>query len=175
MRFIDNGKFLPSLLAKRKVIVGLAKEARVHEGKTDIDHAFEKWYEVSNLIDQFEDEYFDPSKIQWAKKVNFLYDLKGFGIGVITGIIGSAVVQYLFPDLIKIFNRKQYSPEFVQIGNSKVATAKLSQRLKESGKRKRYQLPNFHSVSRNQVAVQVAGNSFVIPKLYNKQVPDIFF
>jgi hypothetical protein len=33
LRFIDNGKFLPSLLSKRKVIIGIAKEARLLEGK----------------------------------------------------------------------------------------------------------------------------------------------
>jgi hypothetical protein len=99
LRFIDNGNFLPSMLNKKKTITDIAKEARLFEGKTDIDNAFEKWYEVSDLIDQFEKEFFDPEKIQWAKKVNFLRDAKAFIIGIITGIIGSAIVQYLFPFL----------------------------------------------------------------------------
>jgi len=103
LRFIDNGKFLSSLLEKRKIIISLAKEARLFEGKKDIDNAFEKWYEVSDLIDQFENEYFDPVKLQWAKKVNFFRDSKAFIVGIITGIIGSTIVQYLFPGIFKFF------------------------------------------------------------------------
>jgi hypothetical protein len=105
LRFIDNGKFLPSLLEKRKIIIGLAKEARLFEGKSD-DNAFEKWYEVSGLIDQFEKEFFDSTKLQWAKKINFLHDSRAFIVGIITGIIGSAIVQYLFPGIFK-FLKKQ--------------------------------------------------------------------
>jgi hypothetical protein len=105
LRFIDNGKFLPSLLEKRKIIIGLAKEARLFEGKSD-DNAFEKWYEVSGLIDQFEKEFFDSTKLQWAKKINFFHDSRAFIVGIITGIIGSAIVQYLFPGIFK-FLKKQ--------------------------------------------------------------------
>jgi hypothetical protein len=108
LSFIDNGKFLPSLLEKRKIIIGLAKEARLFEGKPD-DNAFEKWYEVSGLIDQFEKEFFDSAKLQWAKKINFLRDFRGLIIGIITGIItgiiGSTIVQYLFPDIFKFLRR----------------------------------------------------------------------
>jgi len=104
LHFIDNGKFLPSLLNKRKVIIRLAKEARLFEGKNDIDNAFEKWYEVSGLIDQFEEEFFDPAKLQWAKKINFLHDMRGFIVGIITGVIGSAIVQF-FPSIIKLLKR----------------------------------------------------------------------
>jgi hypothetical protein len=106
LRFIDNGNFLPSMLNKKKAITDIAKEARLFEGKTDIDNAFEKWYEVSDLIDQFEKEFFDPRKIQWAKKVNFLRDAKAFFVGIITGIIGSAIVQYLFPGIYKFLKRQ---------------------------------------------------------------------
>ncbi|WP_461255958.1 hypothetical protein [Treponema sp. R80B11-R83G3] len=104
LRFIDNGKFLPSLLSKRKTIISFAKEARLFEGKTDNDNAFERWYEVSGLIDQFEEEFFDPAKLQWAKKINFLHDLRGFIVGIITGVIGSAIVQYL-SSIIKLLKR----------------------------------------------------------------------
>jgi len=100
-RYIDNGKFLPSLLEDRKKIIHLAKNARFFEGKTDIEAAFEKWYEVSELIDKFEDEYFDQSKLQWAKKINFLHNARTFIVGIITGIIGSAIVQYLFPSIFR--------------------------------------------------------------------------
>ena len=105
LRFIDNGEFLPNLLEKRKIIIGLAKEARLFEGKSD-DNAFEKWYEVSSLIDQFEKEFFDSTKLQWAKRINFLRDFRGFIIGIFTGIIGSAIVQYLFPGIFKFLKRE---------------------------------------------------------------------
>ena len=105
LRFIDNGKFLPSLLDKRKAIISLAKEARLFEGKTDIDNAFEKWYEVSGLIDLFEREFFDPSKIQWAKRINFFRNFRTFIVGIVSGIIASAIVQYIFPGLFRFLER----------------------------------------------------------------------
>jgi len=103
--FIDNGKFLPSLLCKKKVITDIAKEARLLESKNDADNAFEKWYEVSDLIDQFEKEFFDIEKLQWAKKINFFRDTRAFIVGIATGIIGSAIVQYLFPGIFKFLKR----------------------------------------------------------------------
>jgi hypothetical protein len=41
LHFIDKGNFLPSLLDKRKKIIGIAKEARLFEGKNDINSAVE--------------------------------------------------------------------------------------------------------------------------------------
>jgi len=100
LRLLDNGNFLPSLLSKRKAIIDIAKKARLFEGKKDIDSAFEKWYEVSDLIDQFENEFFDPSKIQWAKNLSFLSFSLSFVVGIVTGVIGSAIVQF-FPRIFK--------------------------------------------------------------------------
>jgi len=102
LRLLDNGDFLPLLLSKRKAIIDIAKKARLFEGKRDIDGAFEKWYEASNLIDQFENEFFDSSKIQWAKNLSFLNFSLSFVVGIITGVIGSAIVQF-FPRLYKFF------------------------------------------------------------------------
>ncbi|MCL2440390.1 MAG: hypothetical protein FWD14_01490 [Treponema sp.] len=96
---IDNGMFWPSLLSKRKNIVSLAKEARVCEGGKGIEDAFEKWYETSVLIDQFESDYFESPKIQWAKKQYFTRRFWDILIGLIVGIIASTIVQYLFPGL----------------------------------------------------------------------------
>lgn len=53
LRIIDNGNFLPTLLGERKNLISKAREARIHEGNANIDAAFESWYEVSMLIDQF--------------------------------------------------------------------------------------------------------------------------
>ena len=99
LRLIDNGSFLPLFLSKRKTIIDIAKKARLFEGKRDIENAFERWYEVSELIDQFENEYFNSSKIQWAKMISFFRFLISFIIGIISGIIGSVIVQYIFPGL----------------------------------------------------------------------------
>jgi len=96
LRLIDNGSFLPSLLCKRKEIINIAKTARLFEGKNNTDEAFEKWYEVSDLIDQFEKEFFDSSKIQWAKKISFFHFSITFIVGIIAGVIGSVIVQYIF-------------------------------------------------------------------------------
>jgi hypothetical protein len=101
---IDNGQFWPSLLSKRKAIIDLAKEARVYEGKKGIEEAFDKWYKVSDLIDQFENEYFQPQKIQWARKQYIIRRLKKFIIGIIVGVIGSIIVQYLFPELFRFLS-----------------------------------------------------------------------
>jgi len=105
LRLIDNGSFLPSLLKERKTIIDIAKEARLSEGKESIDVAFEKWYEVSELIDQFEKEFFDPAKIQWAKMLGFFHFSLVFIVGIITGIIGSAIVQYLFPGIFAFLRK----------------------------------------------------------------------
>lgn len=96
LRLIDNGNFLPSLLCKRKAIIDVAKTARFFEGKKNIDEAFEKWYEVSELIDQFEREFFNSSKIQWAKKISLFHFSITFIVGIIAGIIASIIVQYIF-------------------------------------------------------------------------------
>ena len=105
LRLIDNGRFLPSLLKKRKTIINIAKEARLSEGKEGIDVAFEKWCEVSGLIDQFEEEFFDPAKIQWAKMLGFFHFSLSFIVGIITGVIASAIVQYVFPDIFAFLRK----------------------------------------------------------------------
>ena len=65
----------------------------------------EKWYEVSGSIAQFEEEFFDPVKIQRAKRANFFHFSLSFIVGIITGVIGSAIVQYLSPSLFKFLRK----------------------------------------------------------------------
>ena len=105
LHLIDNGKFVPSMLSKRNEIMKLAKEARLNEGKRDIDEAFEKWYEVSSLIDEFEKECFDYSKIEWAKKRSFRQRIRenivALIIGIAAGVIGSIVVSVASQFFIK--------------------------------------------------------------------------
>ena len=105
LRLIDNGAFLPSLLSRRTAIIKLAKEARLYEGKKDIDGAFENWYQTSALIDQFESDFFDPKKIKWAKKQYFFRLSRDIILGIIVGVIGSAIVQYLFPSFFEFLKR----------------------------------------------------------------------
>ena len=105
LHLIDNGMFWPSLLRERTEIVKFAKEARIYEGKKDTDGAFEKWYKTSELIDQFENEYFEPSKIQWARRQGFFHRFWKVIIGIICGVIGSVIVQYLFPNIFRFLER----------------------------------------------------------------------
>ena len=103
---IDNGEFWPSLLSKRKAIVTVAKEARLYEGKRDLEDAYDRWYEASDLIDQFESEYFESPKIQWARKKGFFHRFWKIIVAVIVGVIGSVIVQYLLPGLLSFFRGK---------------------------------------------------------------------
>jgi len=43
-----------------------------------------------------EKEFFNSSKIQWAKKISFFHFSITFIVGIITGIIASVIVQYIF-------------------------------------------------------------------------------
>jgi len=105
LHLIDNGMFWPSLLSKRKTIVDVAKEARIFEGMKNPEDAFDKWYKVSDLIDQFESEYFESSKIQWARRLGFFNRFWKIFIGFVVGVLASAVVQYLFPSLFNFLAR----------------------------------------------------------------------
>jgi hypothetical protein len=101
LHLIDNGAFWPSLLRKRKEIVKLAKKARMNEGRRNLEEAFGSWYDASELIDQFESEYFESPNIQWARRLSFFHRFWKIIIGIIAGVIGSAIVQYLFPSLFR--------------------------------------------------------------------------
>ena len=105
LNLIDNGEFWPSVLRKRTVIIKLAKEARLYEGKRDIDEAFDHWYKASDLIDQFESECFESPKIQWARRLGLFHRFWKIIVSFIIGMMSSAIVQYLFPGLFKFFDR----------------------------------------------------------------------
>ncbi|GHT11892.1 hypothetical protein AGMMS4956_05620 [Bacteroidia bacterium] len=93
LRLIDSGKFLPQLLEARKNIIQTARTARIAEGQDKIDTAFEKWYELSMLIDEFETCYFDPRKIQWARRQGVFHFSTNFIIGLITGVLASILAS----------------------------------------------------------------------------------
>ncbi|MBD5441356.1 MAG: hypothetical protein HDR33_10205 [Treponema sp.] len=92
LRIIDSGIFLPRLLEDKKRIVCKATEARLHEGKKELEAAFDAWYEVSRLINQFEEEYLDSAKVDWACKQSFFRFSANFLLGVLTGIVSSVIV-----------------------------------------------------------------------------------
>jgi hypothetical protein len=77
----------------------------MYEGKSDIEGAFDKWFNASALIDQFESDYSESPKIQWARKLGFLHRfwkiIISIIVGIIAGVIGSAIMQYLFPSLFR--------------------------------------------------------------------------
>lgn len=97
---IDNGNFLQGMLSDRKEIVEVAKRARLMEGNLDIDKAFENWVLTSDLINKFEDNYFDERKLKWAGKQHFIKNWKDFSFGVLTGVVSSLIVF-----LIQLFCR----------------------------------------------------------------------
>ena len=96
LRIIDSGTYLIDLLRDKKVIFDKAKSARLNESQKDIDKAFEYWCETSGLINTFEDKYFDSEKIKWAEKQSFFHFGANFLLGIITGIIGSIIVSFIF-------------------------------------------------------------------------------
>jgi len=91
LKIIDSGSFLPQALKLRKSIVKTAQEARLSESKKDIDLAFNNWYSTSVLIDEFEEKYFDETKLTWAKKQSILHSVRDFVFGVFSGIVASAI------------------------------------------------------------------------------------
>ena len=94
LRIIDSGEFLPRALAAHSEIVKSAKNARLTEGNKDVDSAFENWYKTSLLIDEFEQSFFDAEKLTWAKKQGRLQFGANFVIGVVTGVIASAIFAF---------------------------------------------------------------------------------
>ena len=81
LRIIDSGQYLPKMLKDRKDIIIHGKNARMSESRLNIDMAFDEWCKVSGLIYEFEKNYFDPKKIQWAKSQGFFRFSKTFIIG----------------------------------------------------------------------------------------------
>lgn len=95
LRIIDSGTFLLNFLNDRKTIMNVAKKARLEEFQKDIEKVFDSWCKTSNLIDIFEEKYFDPAKIKWAERQSFFRFGVNFFIGVITGVIGSILVTII--------------------------------------------------------------------------------
>ena len=91
LRLVDNGEYLPKALAAQKQIVDTARDARLREGQNDIDGALEKWYEVSLLISDYSEVFFDSKKISWAKATSIRQGVIGAIIGFILGITASII------------------------------------------------------------------------------------
>jgi hypothetical protein len=103
LRLVDNGAFLPNALKVRRRIIETAQNARLAEGQKDIASAFSGWQEVSILIKEFEDGFFDSEKIQWARANSLRQSFIGGVIGFVVGI-ASSVIAGLLTDLPCIFS-----------------------------------------------------------------------
>ena len=100
LSLVDNGRYWVSLVADRKDIIQLATEARMKEGITEPELAFDLWSQVSIAINEFEDKYFSQEdKLAWAKMKSFSWNnkdtIKGIVIGFFTGCTSSLLVWFL--------------------------------------------------------------------------------
>ena len=99
LELLDNGQFWPKLIADKCRIIELAKKARLSEGHTDPEQAFELWAEVSLKIDTFYESYLSRQEsIEWAKKKTFSWlnkdTWRGIGIGIATGCLSSYLIWW---------------------------------------------------------------------------------
>jgi hypothetical protein len=97
---IDNGSYLPRMIAAKSEIATLALRARKSEGHGNIHQAFDPWYDTSLKIDEFYHTYLDDgSKFAWARKKTFSYfnkdTKKGAALGFATGVASSLVVWWM--------------------------------------------------------------------------------
>jgi len=97
---IDNGSYLPKMIAAKSEVASLAMNARKSEGHGNIHQAFDPWYDTSLKIDEFYEKYLtDGNKLAWARKKTFSYfnkdTKKGAGIGFATGVASSFVVWWV--------------------------------------------------------------------------------
>ncbi|MDR1292484.1 MAG: hypothetical protein LBJ91_03695 [Clostridiales Family XIII bacterium] len=104
LRMIDNGQFLPKAIKLRNQIVDTARTARKNEGVTSIEESFDYWNRVYALIIQFEKEFLDDDKIDWAKiegKTKARRSLRkdvllALIVGIIAGIIATVIYNHVF-------------------------------------------------------------------------------
>ncbi|MGE4351565.1 MAG: hypothetical protein AB7E52_05180 [Bdellovibrionales bacterium] len=94
--YLDNGRFLSSLMKDRRHIDDLVVKARLAESKSDTTDAFKYWTEVSLAIDSFCDRYLkDGEKLIWAKNKTFALVGKESIISFITGVLSSSLIWWL--------------------------------------------------------------------------------
>lgn len=97
---LDNGKFLPNLLADKDAIIKLGISARMSESNPEPDEAFESWSQASEAINDFYEKYLsEPSKFEWARRKTFIWlnkdTWRGVAIGFLTGCLSSLLVWYI--------------------------------------------------------------------------------
>lgn len=93
--FIDNGEFLPKLIKLHKQIIDAGKCARLYESKKDIDSAFEYWDKTSDLINDFETNYFLREKLEWGNRQAFFDAINNFWCGLIASAVISAIFFFI--------------------------------------------------------------------------------
>lgn len=93
LTLLDNGKLWPKMLASRDQIVKLAKAARMQEGLTSPEEAFNLWQQVSISINDFEEKYFAQSAdLEWARIKTFSWRNKDTMKGLIVGFVAGLLV-----------------------------------------------------------------------------------
>jgi hypothetical protein len=106
---IDNGDFEQKLRQLFHAIQDGAQAARTKEGTSSVEDdvavaAFDLWAPVYALCVQLESDFYFSDKVLWAKRVTAdrhrhqrtISLVSGFILGVVTGVIGNLVFQYLF-------------------------------------------------------------------------------
>lgn len=97
---IDSGSFVTNFIKDRREIIITARDARLYESNKDKEEAFDKWMEVSIKIDEFYKHYFIDTKLHWAKIKTYKFFGLLFLLGLITGLISSGVIAYIFDFII---------------------------------------------------------------------------
>lgn len=92
---IDHGQFDSKLVALYTEMASLAKKARLKEGEYrstgEQQHAFELWQPVFDKCVTLEEDFYNSSKVNWAKQRHRSSAWLTFGQGLGFTVIGSLV------------------------------------------------------------------------------------
>lgn len=99
LQLIDCGKFLNKIVVNHAQIIKSAKMARQTESLLDDDKAFQSWYDVDTLIDEFYLLTEDVGKLEWAQSISKRYSIKSIiisnGVTFIASVLATLFVTLL--------------------------------------------------------------------------------
>jgi hypothetical protein len=97
---IDNGEFKRRAIETITRIKAGARKARAEEGISDNEDttikAFDLWLPVYEDCRDFENEFYNTEKVEWAKRVDRKIRWKDLGLGLLIGIIASLLANFLY-------------------------------------------------------------------------------
>jgi hypothetical protein len=96
---IDNGAFLPAMNMAFRTIRELSKKARTAEGRPDEAlgvPAFELWEEVFILCDDFEQQFYSSTHVNWATSRQTWMTLRGQWLGFVVGVGASLAAAVIW-------------------------------------------------------------------------------